>query len=152
MKHCTEPVGHSMSNEIEPTKSEMFWYSLQQGLLFSFVEVSILVIYLLFTFVGDGVPTWILWPTFGVTALWVLVTSTKDALEQAKELVLERWIFMTDFVVAAMLLMLIALVSLPYAWWFSTMLLIAMAQNIRYTCMAFKWLLLEKQESKDDPQ
>lgn len=138
----------------EPTTTEMVLGVIQQGLQYSFVEVIFLVMFTLGRVTGDGIisPV-ILWVSLVCAALWVLITSAEDAIADCKQYVLDRELFMSDFLMSAGLLTVSAIVVWPYAWYFPAMLLIAVAQNLRYTHMSMKWLIEERRgqsNSNDD--
>lgn len=137
MRFFTGLVDHSMSSTL--TK---FFASVKGGVEFSAVEATFLALFLWGSLTGDNtISPFILWASFVCCAVWVAITSSPGAVADAKGFVLRWEIYMSDFLVSAVLLLLCALVALPYPWYFSTMLLIAMCNNLRYAYFSLRWLL-----------
>lgn len=139
----------SMSDRL--TRTQKFFVALQQGLQYSFVEVVFLATFAWGLFGGGGISPFMLWASFVLAAMWILITNGDDAFEDAKGYVLDRYVFVSDFVVSAVLLSLCAALVWSYSWWFSIMLLLAAAQNLRYTAYSVGWLVEAEceQDEKD---
>jgi len=89
-----------------------------------------------------------LWIVFASAALWVVTVSSNSSEALAKELVLLRELFITDFVASAVLLIITAVLVLDSGWQFSGMLLLASGQNLRYTGLSIQWLSEEKRAKR----
>ena len=140
-----------MTENNEMSKLKLIALVVRDGLMYAFVETILLVMFLIQRFTGDGL-IWepLLWGAFVLAAGWVLTTVTEDSYVEAKSLVLSRDLFMSDFMVSAFLLCLLALLSYSQAWYFGGMFLIAAGQNLLYTKYAMQWILEEKRD-RDRP-
>jgi hypothetical protein len=142
-----------MKNDWEPiekfTPLQLIANGIRNGLMYAIVEVVFLLLFLVGRLTGDGL-IWppLLWLGFTLAAVWTLTTMSDESHLEAKEYVLNRELFLSDFIVSAVLLCLMAVVVLPQGWQFSTMFLFAAGQNLRYTYESTRWLAEEKHASE----
>ena len=129
---------------MKPTKIEMIAMALMNGLIYNFVEGILVVLVGVIHLAGKEVAAPILWVAFAAAALWTVLASTQDAQDQAHEMVLDRDVFITDFIMGAALLLLLGSQTLVYGLQYGAIFLLASVQNLRYTALAYRWLREEK--------
>lgn len=132
------------------TGKDMVLGALQQAALYNFIEVALVVIVGFVHFIGLTLWTPFLWLMFGAAALWTVLASTKEAQEDAEELVMYREVFITDFLVGAVLLLVLSSMTVQYGLQYGTIFLVAAIQNLRYSALAYNWLREEDDDSKRD--
>ncbi len=126
---------------------------LKQGLHFCVVELVFLGMFILGMITGDHIiAASILWASFIVSAVWVLITSSRASLADAKLYVLDGCLLVSDFLISSILLLVGAALVWSYDWWFPTMLLLAAFQNVRYTALASNWLKVAEDEKRSKRQ
>ena len=89
---------------------------------------------------------WLLWTGFWFAGIWTLTVSSRDSEDYAQELVLDRELFITDFVSSAVILTALAWLVKDFGWQFWGMYLVAVGQNLRYTYLSIHWLMEEKRD------
>ena len=97
-------------------------------------------------YLSGGVWPGALWAGFVLSAVWVLLVSSRDAHEHAKELTLTKNLFITDTIGGVILLGILAFMVRYEHWQFPVMFLLAAAQHVRYTLLIRKWLLEPESE------
>lgn len=137
-----------MNSKGDVTKWQMFFGVLLRALTYSVAEVVLLTVTVIMV-VNDYQWTIFLWVTFVATALWVVIVSSDASEEMAKELVLLRELYITDFLMSAVLLAIIAVLVWPYGWQFAGMSLLATGQNLRYTYLSNGWLQEERRGKEE---
>jgi hypothetical protein len=116
------------------------WSYLYLGIQHSYIELIFYTLFFVGVSTGDGqVHPLILWSSFVAASVWVLLTCTEDAHVEAKLCVLEGSLSVADFIVCATILIMAAFLLRHQDWYFPAMLLIAAAQNIRYTVLSVSW-------------
>ena len=135
----------------ELTTRELIFGVLQSMLTYNLIEVVLAIALSITYYCGVGVWPLVLWSGFILSASYVISTSLNYAQEFAKEQVLGRDIFITDFFSGAVILCVLAWIVRHEDWQFSVMFLLAAAQHFRYTCLSLKWLLDEK-EANEHPK
>jgi len=123
---------------------------LQQGVFYNIIEVVLVVIIGFTHMLGGEVWAPILWLAFGAAALWTVLASTNDAAEEAKELVLFREVFITDFLMGAFFLLALSTMTMQYGLGYGAIFFVAAIQNLRYSAMAYKWIETEDGDSERD--
>ena len=91
----------------------------------------------------------ILWVSFAAAAVWTVLASTRDAQEEAQELVLFREVFYTDFLIGAFLLLMLSTMTMQYGLQYGAIFFVADIQNLRYSAMAYDWLSQEDKRHDD---
>ncbi len=126
-----------MSKEIP--KKNMVFYALVNGLAYNFAEVIILGVYIVGASQGY---IWepALYAGFILAVLWTLAMSMRYSEQEARVLVLSRFVFLTDFIIAIILTLSIAFVLRGESWYFWAIFLAAAVQNARYLMLAIGWL------------
>jgi len=121
--------------------------ALVNGVQYAVVETALLICFVWMRLTGDHL-IWepLLWMSMGAAVLWVLAGSNEAAHEEAKDLVLNRQVYISDFMFSSALMIGLAIFSYPQGWHFAGVFLIAAGQNLRYTHWSMQWLLEEKRD------
>ena len=118
-----------------------FWMNvIRDGLQYSIFECVFLLL-ILFDLRDGDITMWLLLPAAMLAVMWMVATNTADAFEEAKEMVLHRELFMSDFIISAIVLTLIAYVVRHEEWYYSTLFVLAAVQNLRYSLHARRWIM-----------
>ena len=112
---------------------------LGSAIVYNAVEVTLIAIVGLVHLAGGVVWAPVLWVAFAAAAIWTVLASTKDAQEDAKEYVLFREIFYTDFLIGAALLFSLGVMTAQYGLQYSAIFVLAAVQNLRYSALAYSW-------------
>lgn len=72
--------------------------------------------------------------------VWTIASSSSDAQEEAKEMVLHRELFVTDFWMSAFILTLIAILIRHAEWYYIAIIALAIGQNLRYSWLSIQWI------------
>lgn len=131
---------------MEPTKKDMVVGVLQQGAIYNLIELTLVALVGAVHLWGGEVYSLFLWLAFAAAALWTVLASTHDAADEARELVLHREVFITDFLIGAFLLLALSIMTVQYGLQFGAIFFVAAIQNLRYSAMAYDWL----KEERDD--
>ena len=124
---------------------------LQQGAMYNAIELTLIAIVGMTHALGGEVWAPILWVAFVAAAIWTVLASTNDAADEAKELVLHREVFITDFLIGAFLLLGLSTMTMQYGIGFGAIFFLAAIQNLRYSAMAYRWIAEEHHDdSKRD--
>lgn len=134
---------------MEPSTKDKLIGVLQQSAEYNIIEVTLIAIIGVVHFMGGEVYSWFLWLAFAAAAIWTVLASTNDAAEEAKELVLFREVFITDFLIGAFLLLALSTMTMQYGIQFGAIFFLAAIQNLRYTAMAYKWIAQEDRSNDD---
>lgn len=134
---------------MEPSTKDKLIGVLQQSAEYNIIEVTLIAIIGTVHFMGGEVYSWFLWLAFAAAAIWTVLASTNDAAEEAKELVMFREVFITDFLIGAFLLLALSTMTMQYGIQFGAIFFLAAIQNLRYTAMAYKWIA-QGDRSNDD--
>ena len=118
-----------------------------RGLMYNAIEVTLIALIGGVQLVGGEPWGVLLWLSFGAAALWTLLASTNDAESKARELVLYREIYYTDFLIGAFLLLGLSGMTMQYGLTYGTIFFVAAIQNLRYSALAYKWI----EEEYDQP-
>ena len=125
---------------MEISKWDMIKYALFNGVTYNAIEVTLIAIIGSVHLMGGEVYSWFLWLVFAAAALWTVLASTHDAQDEARDLVLEREVFITDFVIGALFLLALSTMTMQYGLQFGAIFFVAAIQNLRYSAMAYDWL------------
>lgn len=94
--------------------------------------------------------TWYLTLGACLVILWVIATSTDEAIAEAREMVLHRELFMSDFIISTAVLLLIAFYIRHEEWYFWALMIVAAGQNLRYSSMSRQWILESLREQRTE--
>ena len=134
---------------MEPSRKDMLIGVIQQAAEYNIIEVTLIAIIGVVHLMGGEVYSWFLWLSFAAAAFWTVLASTNDAADDAKELVLFREIFITDFLIGAFLLLGLSTMTMQYGLQFGAIFFLAAIQNLRYSAMAYKWIAQEDRSNDD---
>lgn len=123
---------------------------LMNGIGYNIVEVTLIAIIGGVHLMGGEVWSLLLWLAFGAAAIWTLLASTNDAQDEAHELVMFREIFITDFLLGALFLLILSTMTMQYGLQYGAIFFVAAIQNLRYSAMAYDWL--QDKEDDDDSE
>ena len=129
------------------SRKDMLIGVLQQGAEYNIIELTLIALIGTTHIFGGEVWAPILWLAFAAAAVWTVLASTYDAADEAKELVLHREVFITDFLIGAFLLLGLSTMTMQYGIQFGAIFFLAAIQNLRYSAMAYKWIA---EENHDD--
>ena len=132
----------------KPTKTQMLTSAVTNGILYNAVEVALIVAFGGVLLMGNEIWAPVLWAAFSAAALWTVLASTDDAQDEAHALVLQRDVFITDFMFGAFYLCVLGVMTVDYGLHFGAIFLLAAIQNLRYTALAYDWLLEEKNRDR----
>lgn len=85
-----------------------------------------------------------------LVVMWVIATSSEDSIEEAKEMVLHRELFISDFLISTAVLLLIAFYIRHAEWYYWALMLVAAGQNLRYSYMSRQWILETLREQRTE--
>ena len=134
---------------MEPSRKDMLIGVIQQAAEYNIIEVTLIAIIGVVHLMGGEVYSWFLWLSFAAAAFWTVLASMNDAADDAKELVLFREIFITDFLIGAFLLLGLSTMTMQYGLQFGAIFFLAAIQNLRYSAMAYKWIAQEDRSNDD---
>lgn len=126
------------------SKRNMIFGALMNGLGYNIIEVTLIAIIGVVHWMGDEVYSWFLWLAFAAAALWTVLASTRDAQDEARELVLHREVFITDFLMGAFFLLALSTMTMQYGLQYGTIFFVAAIQNLRYSALAYDWLQIKE--------
>lgn len=110
------------------------------GAIYNAIEVILVVIVGGVHLFGGEVWAPVLWLMFAAAAVWVLLSSTADAEEEARDMILFRDIFYTDFLIGAFLLLMLSTMTMQYGLGYGAIFFVAAIQNLRYSALAYDWI------------
>lgn len=121
---------------------------IRDGLQYAIFECGFLIL-LLFD-ARDGVLSdWLLIPGVMLATIWMIATHSAEAIEEAREMVLHRELFMSDFIISAIVLILIAIVVRGEHVAYPIVFGLAAVQNLRYSTLARRWIMESIGEQRD---
>ncbi len=132
----------------KPTKMQMFTALVQRSITYNIVEFGLIVTFISMELIMGSIWPPLLWTAAGLTGLWVLMSSTRMAEAEAKDMILVRQIYMTDFVSGALSMGVLIFLTMDYGLQFGIIFLVAMIQHIRYTVLSLDWLIKEKNDKR----
>jgi len=135
---------------MEVSKWDMIKYSVINGATYNAIEVTLIAIIGGVHLMGEEVYSWFLWLALAAAAVWTVLASTHDAQDEAHELVLEREVYITDFLMGAFFLLMLSTMTMQYGLQFGAIFFVAAIQNLRYSAMAYDWLQREKHDRPSD--
>lgn len=121
-------------------RKDMIFGALMNGLRYNIIEVTLIALVGITHLLGGTVPAIILWLSFAAAALWTVLASTHDAQDEAKELVMYREVFITDFLMGAFFLLMLSTMTMQYGIQYGAIFFVAAIQNLRYSALAYDWL------------
>lgn len=130
------------------TRWDMIKYSIINGVTYNAIEVTLIAIVGGVHLMGGEVYSWFLWLAFAAAALWTVLASTHDAQDEAQGMVLEREIFISDFLLGAFFLLILSTMTMQYGLGYGVIFFVAAIQNLRYSAMAYDWLQEERRNDK----
>lgn len=117
---------------------------IQRALQYNILEVLWIVGLLIGYSNGGTIWSVALWVGFGLAALWSLLVGTKEAYIQARAMVLNRELYISDTITGACFLFMLAFLVRGELWQFPVMFLLAAGQHLRYTYLSVRWLRDER--------
>lgn len=124
-------------------------FVLMNGVRFNIIELTLIAIIGIVHFNDGLVTSLFLWFAFAAAAVWTVLASTRDAQDEAYELVMSREVNITDFSIGVVLLLLLSYMTSRYGLQFSAIFFVAAIQNLRYSVLAYDWL---QEEVSRDPR
>ena len=109
------------------------------GALYNGIEVTLIALIGIIHLVGWEVWAPVLWLSFAAAALWTILASTRDAQEEAQDLVEGEAIYITDFIGGALLMLVLSALTVRYGVGYGIIFVVAAIQNLRYSAMAYDW-------------
>ena len=128
----------------------MIKHALLNGIVYNGIEVTLIAIIGAVHLMGGEVYPWFLWLAFAAAALWTVLASTHDAQDEARELVVYREVFVTDFLMGAFLLLVLSTLTMQYGLQYGSIFFIAAIQNLRYSAMAYDWIREEDKRAESE--
>lgn len=130
----------------KPTLAAVLTQALLNALVYNCIEVALLVSIAVLHIQGLVVWAPVLWLSFTAAALWTVLASTNECQEESCRLVLDREVYITDYMVAVLLLGVLGYQTIDYGLQYSAIFVLASLQNLRYTVLAYGWLVEEAKE------
>jgi len=124
-------------------KMDILFATVMHGIGYNIVEVTLIAIIRVVHFMGNEVYPWFLWLMFAAAALWTVLASTRDAQDDAQEMVMERDVYVSDFALGAFFALVLCVMTLPYGLAFGSIFFVAAIQNLRYSALAYDWITEE---------
>jgi hypothetical protein len=115
-------------------------YVVQDALKYSIFEVCYLFLVIIDGWGGDPISDVTLAIGAVLAVVWVIASSTAEAQDEAREMVRERELFVTDFWMSAFVLTLIAIVIRNADWFYVAIIALAIGQNLRYSYLTIQWV------------
>lgn len=109
------------------------------SIMYNRVEIFLIISFLVMQAHGGIWPV-ALWTGLGLSAWWILMTSTQDAHDHAVELIKNKHLVIQDTLLGGLLLLWLAYIVRNEMWFFSVMFLLTAVQNFRYTYMIKSWV------------
>ena len=129
-------------------------YVVRDSLKYSIFEVAFLLIVIYDGWGGDALSPFVVYGIAAIAILWLIASNYREAIEEAREMVLHRELFQTDFLMSACILTLIAVVfyTKDVELYIVAIVLLAAGQNLRYTMWVNRWIAdaIDEQRREDD--
>ncbi len=133
--------------ETKISKISMLWHASANGIRYNYIEAVLVVTFAIMELMGA---IWmpLLWLAFAAACVWVVLASTEDAQDEAHQLIMSNEVYISDFIVGAVLMMLLASLTVSYGLQFGVIFFVAVIQNLRYTVLSTHWLLEERRAKR----
>lgn len=129
-------------------------FVIRDALQYSIFEALFLVLVIADGWGGDPLHPFTVYSIAAIATIWVVASNTREALAEAQEMVLHRELYQSDFLMSALILILIALMFYtkgvePYV---VAVVIVAAGQNLRYTWLVNRWITeaIDDDPRKDD--
>ena len=117
-------------------------YVVRDSLKYSIFEVAFLILVIVDGWGGDSLSPFTVYGVSAIAVLWLIASNYREALDEAREMVLFRELFQSDFLMSAFILTLIALMFYmrDVELYLVAIVLLAAGQNLRYTWLVNRWI------------
>lgn len=141
----------------EITKLDMFLGVMQGGISYNFVEFGFILLFVAMELILGAIWMPALWFAAALTVVWILLSSTRDAEDEAERLLLDHEIFVSDFMIGALFMLVLSVLASAYGLSFGIVFFVAAIQNLRYTALCLNCLVelrrvKEKREQQEREQ